>query len=327
VPPPSTPAAVPNVVLAWAKAAVRRHPNASDGHPIVDDVTLGDLKALVAGAQQRSHDVGSPCFAAVAGGAGHGPTLGGGLYELAKARRILGVSGVSIGFINAVAFVFGVTAEKLLGIYVDLLQESRILDRHLVPLVGDRGKGLCEWRVMREAIAELIGTTTTMGDAPLPLVAVVTDSQYRRPLMISKRDHPRALVCEVGAATTAIWPIADLQEIPSLDLGNRLWGDGGFCDNLPTSAWDERTEAATVGLRLSQPTEHQRLGDGPLDVALAMAEAALWAGQQDRSKADDAVVVDLPCIGSGFNFDVSPSEVRARWAAGAAAVSAKWPTG
>lgn len=269
--------------------------------------------------------------AVTSGGASHVATLAGALYALDEVADVTAVGGTSAGALASIGLAFGVPSSTVFKVLTRLLQENRVLDKKITgPL--SRGYGFCKWNVIREAVRELVGPAACMGDAVIPLFVVVTDSYTRKPVVISSWNPSTAhvKVDEAGTATAAVWPIADLQQIPSLGFGNRLYGDGGFVKNYPVGVFDGDHEGVSndpvVGLRLEQDDVD---GDGqidltpvrsPLAAAIAMAEATLNnAGEPDTSRGDFEDV-RIRCGGSGFDFDLSDVEIKARWLRGRRAV-------
>ena len=154
----------------------------------------------------------------------------------------------------------------------------------------------------------------------------VVDTYTRRGRVISSWDPETAnvLVDEAGTATAALFPIAALQTIPSLGTGNRLYGDGGFWKNYPVDVFDHAPEP-TIGLRLARDDDDDGTPDAVpvrshLDAAEAMLEATLWNTNQPSTKRTDFVDLAIPSKGSGFDFSLTETEMRARWFAGRRAV-------
>ncbi len=306
----------------------------ADGSPSPDaaealegtGVTWGHLRDLVA---PRSPALPASGFVAVSGGATFAPLLAAAAYRVAELMRaaggeLKGGAGVSAGGLAVAALVFGVPLAKIEALFVELLAANRVLDRKPGGLILE-GWGVCHWEVIRDAAAELFGAKTTMGDAPLPLVLVVTDAYFKRPIYLSKRDTPKVTIVDGLARTSSIWPFAPMLPMPSHAdvIGNRRVFDGGFVDNFPNHVFDH-LDAPTVGLRLGgEPAAAVRLED--LDDAIACAlEALTWSSQQSKSKRDDSIVIDVDTsgLGSGFDFNLKPSDVRNRMDAGTAAVDA-----
>lgn len=265
--------------------------------------------------------------AVVAGGASHVATLAGALYALDEVVDLTAVGGTSAGALSAIGIAFGIPATTTFQVLSHLLQSNRVLDRKLAgPLT--RGYGFCKWDVIREGVRQLVGPNARMGDSIIPLFVVVTDTYTRRPVIISSWDPAtaNALVVEAGTATARVWPLADLGEIPSLGTGNRLFGDGGHTKNYPVDVFDEDRAGVpsdpVIGLRLEQDDVD---GDGQLDVkpvrslldaAIAMAEATLTVAGNPNTKRADFDDVRIRTGGSGFDFDLSPTEIKARWLRG-----------
>lgn len=257
----------------------------------------------------------------LSGGASHVATLAGALYQAAALFDVATVGGTSAGALASIGYAFGRTADEVFAVLLDLLQNDRVLDRSVFAMTA-RGGGLCHWDRVREAIRKLVGKGARMRDAKVPLFVVVTDGYTRRPVVISSWDPATrdVLVEDAGTTTAAIWPLAKMQTIPDLGRGNRLYFDGGFTMNYPVKVCETHADP-TVGLRIDPDLD----GDGEPDVepirdvvaaAKAVAESALYGSNEPNMTRADFVDVRVHGIGSGFDFSLTPEEIRARWACG-----------
>lgn len=259
--------------------------------------------------------------AVVSGGASHVATLAGALYALDEVVAVTATGGTSAGALASIGLAFGVSPTVVFRVLSDLLTGNKVLDRKITGPLSP-GYGFCRWGVVREAVRELVGPRARMGDAAIPLFVVVTDTYTRRPRVLSSWETPDVFVDEAGAATAAVWPLADLQTIPSLGTGNRLYGDGGFVNNYPVDVYDGIPGDPVIGLRLEQDDSD---GDGQIDIrpvrspveaAIAMAEATLANAGAPRVHRSDFADVRIRTGGSGFDFNLSETEIRARWLRG-----------
>jgi len=260
-----------------------------------------------------------PIRVCVPGGASHAPTLAGGLYYLDTVYDVVAVAGASAGALSAIAYAFGVPLKDLLRVLTRLLQKDRVLDRSLAA-TGRYGR--CAWEVIGEAVKELVGAHTTMGEALVPLLIVVTDARTSRPVYLSSWATPNVLVWEAAAATSALIPLASMKYIPSYRPG-RLYYDGGFTDNNPDHVFDSAPEP-TYSFRLAGP---DRDGDGIEDeidlgewqfdrAAMSIAKSLTYAPGSSKSRRTDRVCIPLRAKGSGLDFSLTPKEIEDRFKTG-----------
>lgn len=264
----------------------------------------------------------APVSCAVQGGASHVATLAGGLYTLDERVDIVRVIGTSAGALAAVALAFGVDSLKALGAITELLADNRVLD---FGTAG--GHGLCRWGRLRHAIVRLVGEDATFADALIPCSVVVCDAYERRPVVFGTENTPKVKVHEAATASAALWPLADMQTIPSSGRGSRLFFDGGFARNLAADEWDGHPEPM-VALRLNRTTVAvDPVRDIP-HAAMAVLETMLWSADHAHlSSRADAVVVDLDAIGSGLDFDLTREQVLERWTCGRKGVLSAYSAG
>jgi predicted acylesterase/phospholipase RssA len=256
-----------------------------------------------------------PIRVCIPGGASHAPTLAGGLYYLDTVYDVVAVAGASAGALSAIAYAFGVDLAELTRVLMKLLQKDRVLDRSL----GATGRyGRCAWNVIGEAVKELVGAETTLGQALTPLVVVVTDARTSRPVYLSSWATPNVLVWEAAAATSALIPLASMKYIPSYRPG-RLYYDGGFTDNNPDHVFDSAPEP-TWSFDLVGP---DRDGDGQDDeiplgewqfdkAAMSVAKSLTYAAGASKSRRTDRVCIPLRAKGSGLDFSLTPDQITDR---------------
>lgn len=263
-------------------------------------------------------------FLAFPGGASHVATEVGGARAFVDADdiEIAGAAGVSAGFLSAVLVAFG-KLDEAPALLTKMLQKNRVLDWNGV----DGDVGLCAWEVIPKLVDELLGEGTRMGDSPMPLVGVATHADSGTPFYFSKLETPNVLVRDVSRVTTAILPLAPMNEVPShmaglYTPGTDLFYDGGFTDNLPDQVFDDHKEP-TVSFSL-RPVESKtgapfrvRHGD-PKSQALAVVHAVTFAQSQRKSvrRQSDGFHISLPAHGSGLDFDLSADEIAQRMMAG-----------
>jgi hypothetical protein len=258
------------------------------------------------------------------GGASHVATLAGADAALASLVDFAGVSGVSAGGLVAVARAFNVAAARTQALIEDMLQDSRVLDINPFRL-GDGG--VCAWEVIPKAVDKLIGPGRTFQEAVHPLCVVATNLDTGGPRYLSSWLTPTVKVREAARATSAIPGIAPTVAIPSLGTSLspdiRLHTDGGVTDNTCDDVFDDEKEPR-IALRLRGGNDLVRVRHGDnIGQAFAVFRAATWAASRLKSTRKDGLVIDLPALGSGFNFDLTVDEIRARWRAGYDAVMAR----
>jgi predicted acylesterase/phospholipase RssA len=254
------------------------------------------------------------------GGASHVLTIAAADEALDEVSVPLGYSGVSAGALVALARAFRVPHARIYAVLTRLLKGNAVLD--VAPFeLGDGG--LCGWHVIPDAIDELLGPGRRLGEAPLPVIVVVTDLDTGTPQYIDSRNpaHANILVRELARATSAIPGVAPQMPIPSWRLGLytpgiTLKADGGVTDNTADDVFD--TEAAPrIALRLVDDAPMPRVRHwAAITQALAVFRAMLWASSRIKSKRSDGLVIDVDAEGSGFNFDLTAGEMQQRRSAG-----------
>lgn len=260
-----------------------------------------------------------PRFFVLPGGASHGPTILGGLLAALALYTPAGFAGASIGAVIAAAFALGIDREKIEAFCVKWFQSNRLVGGKPVirphpRMLFVRGGGMHDWSYVRKALQELFANAR-MRDVKYDLCIVVGDSYLGKPIYVTNRSHPDALIWQVLAGSTAIWPISDGQEAPSLSRGNRLYIDGGWGDNVPARAFEDRQHPSII-FYLSRPDVDK---DGEADPVrregfMGMLEAALEISlyAEPTLSRSDAVTVPIVPSGSGFDFSLSPRTIRDR---------------
>jgi predicted acylesterase/phospholipase RssA len=265
-------------------------------------------------------------FLCYPGGASHVATIAGADAALAQLVDVAGVSGVSAGGLVAIARAFGVSSARLQVLLEELLQDSRILDINPFRL-GDAG--LCAWDVLPKAVDKLIGPGRTFQQAAIPLCVVASNLDTGTPRYLSSWLTPEVKVREAARATSAIPGVAPTVAIPSLGTSLspdiRLHTDGGVVDNTTDAVFDDEP-APRIALRLRGGNDLVRVRHGDnVGQLLSIFRASTWAASRLKSTRSDGLVIDLPAHGSGFDFDLTPDDVRARWVAGYDAVMFRAP--
>ena len=193
--------------------------------------------------------------------------------------------------------------------------------------LGDAG--LCAWDVIPKAVDKLIGPGRTFQQAALPLCVVASNLDTGTPRYLSSWLTPEVKVREAARATSAIPGVAPTVAIPSLGTSLspdiRLHTDGGVVDNTTDAVFDDEP-APRIALRLRGGNDLVRVRHGDnVGQLLSIFRASTWAASRLKSTRSDGLVIDLPAHGSGFDFDLTPDDVRARWVAGYDAVMFRAP--
>lgn len=275
-----------------------------------------------------------PVWAVLPGAASHAPDEAGALYELDSVFDILGVAGVSAGAINGAVYAFGLDLHTVSGLYEELLQKDRMLDRSL--LAAPRF-GMCEWKVVQDQLHKLLGKKTTLGQSIIPLCVVVTDARSSRPVYFSSWATPDVNVGEVVGGSTALIPLASMRYIPSY-VPVRLYYDGGFTDNFPNHVFDDRAER-TVAFKLIETDRDKDNREDDIDfhewdmggAAASVVRSVTYAASASKTTRDDQLIIPIHLQGSGLDFSLSVQEIRDRIKNGREAVrtslkGTKWST-
>jgi predicted acylesterase/phospholipase RssA len=221
--------------------------------------------------------------------------------------------GTSIGAVKAAAKALGFTDKFINEKIYYLFQENRLtggasIFRPHPRLLFARGGGLHDWSVVRRELQAFFGINTRFKDVPKKLVVCVSDAYTRKPVYITQATHPDALVWEVLAATTAVWPVADAQPIESLGTGNRLYVDGGWSSNIPTEPFgDVPTDVVFLGGKEATVIK----AEGFLGIARACLELSLYDDPEIYGREDDTMI-PIRSQGSGFDFALSHDEITKR---------------
>jgi predicted acylesterase/phospholipase RssA len=230
------------------------------------------------------------------GGGGPGITyLAGAAAALDATCEVRGWSGASAGALLAVGKAFGVPDEDIALAIKRALGSGALLQAD--PMALSRG-GVLKWEVVGDIVDRLIGRNQRMKDATAGLVICVTNLDLRRPLYISKIDHPGVRVREAVMASSAFMAmVTPACRITSLGAGFspdvRLFVDGGWTDNTVDSVWDGQ-DAPRALLRLKPDDNVKRVREGSItDIHGAVLQSALWAASLPKSHRADGVVVDV----------------------------------
>lgn len=263
-----------------------------------------------------------PRIAACFPGAGsHLMTELGFLAGLQQIADVEAFSGTSAGGCNAVVGAFGVSLPKARRIVQPILQRNRVLDVNPISAVN---LGLCAWQVVPRIVDELLGPKVELGAAGKRLILGVTDLDSGLPRYFdsSVEGHKKILVRDIVRVMTGIPVIAPMMSIPSWMVGTftpsiQLHTDGGVSDNTVDHVFDDLAiPRLAIRLKTTSMKVHRVRSGDPIGQALGLFGAMLTAASTLKSRRDDGVVVDVPAVGDGLNFDVSDDELDQRWSAG-----------
>jgi len=261
----------------------------------------------------------------IPGGATHVIGYAGAAYELTHKFQIARLAGVSAGAIVSALLAFDIPAHEAYALFKRLLQNDALLDSS----IGAAPRfGKCKWERVAAECDAVFGPKITLGEAHIPLTIVVTDMWTSSPVFLSSETHPKVLLREALAASSAILPIASAQEIASY-IPKRLFIDGGFTDNRPDDLYDDCKEP-TIVLCLNHDEDHDGKKEDVLPVrpwdfmqaAKAIVRCMLYASGAKKSARADLKEVWIEAKGDGLDFSLDVAEISARWAAGKFAVAA-----
>lgn len=247
----------------------------------------------------------------LSGGAGNMPCLSEALDVAKRVVRPRRLGGTSAGGLKALFEAFRVPADEQIAVQRELLSNNKLLDASVIALANG---SLCRWRVIGETTDRVLGRGARLGDAAIPVFVVVSDLYQRKPLVVSSWEHPDVLVREVASATSAIWPVAAFQTIPSLGTGNRKFFDGGFAKNFAMDVFDDDPTTPTLGITLGVPPggvfrpARTRIAEalGVLETMLYSSDHG-WLSSKNCSRA-----IVIPSDFDGFDFNQSESQFDAR---------------
>lgn len=255
------------------------------------------------------------CNLVVSGGASHGWDLYGAYRRARMDLRFIAAAGASIGACIAAIEVLKIPHERAVALMKQLTTKNGIVGganviRFHPRILWSRGGGMHDWSYAKAAIKQLVGENTRFRDTAIPLHVIVGDIYTGQTTAINSITDPSCLVWEAIAASTAVAPIADAQEIPSFGTGNRLYVDGGWGNNIPAEVF-ENSKSRTCVISLGSPTPEITRRDGFAGVLQGCLELALNDRSDIPSREDD-VVIQIKTQGSGFDFDLSEEEIQHR---------------
>jgi predicted acylesterase/phospholipase RssA len=260
----------------------------------------------------------------VAGGGSNVCGLAGALYTIAARRRVARVAGTSAGGLAALALAFGVPELRFRSQLEGSLDGNRLLDGSAFGFA--RRYGWCKGEALRTAAGILVGEHTRLGDSKMPVAVVVADLYERRPRILSSWGTPDVFAVDAAVATAAIPIVFQAQKIRGIGNDN-LYVDGGTVKNAAFDLFDDLPSRPTVGVRPRPGRTFARPIASLGEYAKAMGGLLLWSADNAHGSTKSAsLVVDVDAE-DGLDFDLSPEDVRRRWAAGIAAAGAALPIG
>jgi predicted acylesterase/phospholipase RssA len=256
----------------------------------------------------------------ISGGASHIVSLCAAVQALRNYRSFNRIGGTSAGGVVALMEAFGIPYSKQVKLIHTMVTKNGIMDPH--PKAWVNG-AVTQWRRIPQMTQRVIGKDTVLGESKIPVFVIVCDAYEGRPRMLSSWGTPDVLVSEAAAATSAIYPLADMQTIPSSGTGNRLYFDGGFAQNFAMEAFDDMPEVETVGIRMDTSTVTVIPVRSVKDRLIAIARNMLWSSSNAYlSVKPHARMVTIVSPYDGLSFDQSQKEFLDRITIGSRAVHA-----
>jgi predicted acylesterase/phospholipase RssA len=255
------------------------------------------------------------CNLVVAGGASNGWALYGAYRRARMDLRFVASAGASIGACVAAIEALRIDHSKATALMTQLTTNNGIvggskLVRFHPRIMWSRGGGMHDWSYAKAALKTLVGENTRLRDTAIPLSIIAGDIYTGQTTVLNSITDPSCLVWEALAASTAVWPIADAQEIPSAGTGNRLYVDGGWGNNIPTEVF-ENAQLRTCVISLGSPTPEINRRDGFTGVVQGCLELALNDRSDIPHRSDD-ILIQIPTVGSGFDFNLAHEAIKAR---------------
>lgn len=241
-------------------------------------------------------------------------------YAIQERYSVVRVGGSSAGALASTMLAFGVHADDALDLCLRVVVGDKLLDKN--PINIPLRFGLCAGDALRQAVRTTIGDKT-LGDAKIPMFAMVGDIYFGEPLCVSSWEHPKALIPDVCTASSAVPLLFAMQEIrfeggamPA--WGNRKFVDGGLAMNFAMNRFDD-SKRPTVGIRVKQSREANPVRAWDM-LAWAKGVGRLFmhgSNNAHMSGKHFSSVLDVAAA-DGFDFSLSAEEIRRRWSQGLA---------
>jgi predicted acylesterase/phospholipase RssA len=259
----------------------------------------------------------------VSGGATHIVGLLAATYTMTVDVPAARIVGTSAGSYCAGAIAMKVPAEKAQREVGRVLQKNKALDGGFFNLV--KHFGWARGEVLREAAFRLVGDVT-LGETYIPVGMFVADTYEPElgPILLSSWTTPDVLLVDAMVASGAIPLGIQPQKIRGLGRGNRLFGDGGTGRNFPLDALDDIPERPTIGIRV-KPEKPDAVTNavrpwGWRAFFRSLMVQLMWASNHSHNTAKSkSLIVDVPALGDGLDFDIDLEEQQERWRHGVAA--------
>jgi len=256
----------------------------------------------------------------ISGGASHGADLWGGTRAFLASYDPAEIAAASIGAVIGAGVALGKDLSVLEAALIRLFQKNRLtggkaLIRPHPRMLFVRGGGMHDWTYVKAELKALFGDAR-MGDCLIPLTIMVGDVYTGTPTRISSATHPDVLIWEALLCSTAIWPVADGQELPSAGTGNRLYVDGGWGNNVPIDACAESPHPIVTLYLAPHDSDHDGKNEpvkrtGFMGMLEGCLELALYVTPMLPTRRED-VAVGIQVVGSGLDFDLPPDVIRTR---------------
>jgi predicted acylesterase/phospholipase RssA len=226
----------------------------------------------------------------------------GALAALLERKRVAAIGGTSAGSIVAAGYAVGMDTESMLNVFKDTFK-SNVLDRSWYPL---NRWGLYKGDVIHQKLREVM--PGTMGSLDVDCRIVVCDLWTRRPVVVTRKTHPKVLVADAVRCSLAI---PGFFRAARLEADNaRLYVDGGVSMNFAHAVFDDLPER-TIGARfLQQRKDEVRPVRNTVDYVKAMASLLMYSSDEAHiSSKRYADVVTLQTSGNGMDFTLTDRQI------------------
>ena len=237
----------------------------------------------------------------MAGGGTLAPAHVGALAALLERKRVAAIGGTSAGSIVAAGYAVGMHTEDMLSVFKEAFKGD-VLDRSWYPL---NRWGLYKGDVIHEKLREAM--PGTMGRLDVDCRIVVCDLWTRRPVVVTRKTHPKVLVADAVRCSLAI---PGFFRAARLEPDNaRLYVDGGVSMNFAHSVFDDLPER-TIGARFLQQKGDVRPVRNTVDYVKAMASLLMYSSEEAHiSSKRFADVVTLQTSGNGMDFTLTDRQI------------------
>ena len=180
------------------------------------------------------------------------------------------ISGTSAGALVGTLYAYGMRPKEILKVFKD--SSLRKLFRVSMPTIG-----LTDNSYLREVMADIIGTDDF--------------KSLRKPMYISVTNLSKG-TCEIiseGALFDVAMASASIPILfKSVKIGDSMYADGGFMNNLPVEPLIERC-SRVIGVNVTPVDTEEKLGN-LLDISSRVMELMLWSNVAPRLQQCDITI-------------------------------------